>query len=88
MPASVVPIYIQQTTPARSLNHVRLRITALTVNANNAVPHGLLTTPAQIVIDPRSNFSFWEYQDADATNVYIGVGTGAGAAACDLYVIY
>ena len=75
------------------LHYAKLTVTGLTASANNSVPHSLTdgkgnaVTPLQVSIEPTSNNNFWEYQAADATNVYVGVGAGAGTS-IQIYVTY
>lgn len=64
----------------------KLVITGLAAG-NNTVAHGLPATPRKVIIEPTSNGPFWEYQAADATNLYLGVGAGGGTAA-NVYVEY
>jgi hypothetical protein len=40
-----------------------------------------------VSIEPTSNNNFWEYQAADATNIYIGVSAGTGTT-IQIYVTY
>ncbi len=68
---------------------VRIDVTGL-ASGTNTVPHGLKDqagngiVPKSVGIEPTSNGTFYEYQAADATNVYIGVA-GAGTTA-SIYV--
>jgi hypothetical protein len=64
------------------LRALRIDVTGLAAG-NNTVAHGLKdgagngVAPKTVGIEPTSNGTFWEYQAADATNVYVGVaGTG------------
>jgi hypothetical protein len=79
--------------PGQILKYARLTVTGLTTNSNNTVPHGLTdgkgnsVTPLQVSLEPTSNNNFWEYQAADATNIYIGVSAGTGTT-IQIYVTY
>ncbi|PYV15826.1 MAG: hypothetical protein DMG21_13845 [Acidobacteria bacterium] len=72
------------------LRMVRIDVTGLAAG-NNAVPHGLKdqngsgVAPKSVGIEPTSNNNFWEYQAADATNIYVGAGAGGGTTAA-IYV--
>lgn len=95
--------FFDQAQPGQYLRYSKLRVTGL-VAGNNTVAHGLLNvltgagiTPLQVTIEPKTigtssgNATFYEYQDADATNVYInaaGVGAQAAPFSCELYVTY
>ena len=95
MAITVTPTYqfFEQAQTGQYLKYAKLTVTGLTASANNSVPHGLTdgkgnaVTPVQVDIEPTSNNNFWEYQAADATNVYVGVGSGAGTS-IQVYVTY
>ena len=104
MAITVTPIYQFQdiTQVGGRLRYAKLRVTGLAAG-NNTVPHGLSTelgvkeTPIQVSIEPKTistssgSASFFEYQDADSTNVYLNAFGQNGVAApysCELYVTY
>lgn len=68
---------------------VRVDVTGLAAG-NNTVPHGLKdqngggVAPKTVGIEPTSAATFYEYQPADTTNIYVGV-SGAGTT-CSIYV--
>ncbi|PYV31448.1 MAG: hypothetical protein DMG22_16935 [Acidobacteria bacterium] len=72
------------------LRAVRIDVTGL-ASGNNTVPHGLKdqagngVVPKSVGIEPTSNGTFYEYQAADATSVYVNVGVGTGTT-CSIYV--
>jgi hypothetical protein len=85
--------FIDYALAGQYLKYAKLTVTGLTVSSNNTVPHGLTdgkgnsVTPLQVSIEPTSNNNFWEYQAADATNIYIGVSAGTGTT-IQIYVTY
>ena len=95
MAIGVTPTYqfLDQAQAGQYLRYAKLTVTGLTASSNNTVPHGLTdgkgnsVTPLQVSIEATSNNNFWEYQAADATNIYIGVGAGAGTT-IQVYVTY
>jgi hypothetical protein len=95
MAISVTPTYQWTDTAVAGqyLRYAKLTVTGLTASANNTVPHGLTdgrgnaVVPVQVSLEPTSNNNFWEYQAADATNIYVGVGAGAGVTT-QIYVTY
>jgi hypothetical protein len=49
----------------------------------NKVPHGLGSQPSKVQIEPTSNTTVYEYQAADATNLYL---ESSDAGGCTAYV--
>jgi hypothetical protein len=90
MAFSMTPLYqfVQETWVGTTLRNAKLAVTNLSANSQQAVAHGLPTTPIIVGLEPKSNSTFWEYQAADATNIYVGVGAASGTHAVDIYVTY
>ena len=90
MAYTLTPVYqyLQANENGVLLKNAKLKVSNLPANANTPVAHGLGFTPLQIGLEPKSNSVFWEYQDADSTNIYVGVGAASGTHAVDIYVIY
>jgi len=86
--------YLEQASTGQFLRFAKLQVTNLPANTNTPVAHGLKdvrgnpVTPVQVGLEPKSNSVFWEYQAADATNIYVGVGAASGNHAVDIYVAY
>lgn len=70
------------------LRNAKLAVTNFPANSQQPVAHGLPSTPIIVSLEPKSNSTFWEYQPADATNIYVGVGAASGTHAVDIYVTY
>jgi hypothetical protein len=95
MSVSVTPTYQYDlvTLAGAIQRNAKLTVTGLSTSANNSVPHGLTdgkgnaVAPISVDLEPTSSNTFWEYQLADSTNVYVGVGTGAGTTT-NIYVTY
>ncbi len=96
MGLSITPIYqyVEQALPGQYLRYAKLKVLNLPANTNTPVAHGLKdaygnpVTPIQVSLEPKSNSVFWEYQDADGTNVYVAVGAATGSHAVDIYLTY
>jgi hypothetical protein len=96
MPVTITPVYqyIETALPGQYLRFAKLQDTGLPANANTPVAHGLTdaygnpVTPIQVGLEPKSNSVFWEYQNADGTNIYVGVGAASGNHAVDIYLTY
>jgi hypothetical protein len=90
---SLTEQFIEETVAGPYIKNAKLNVSGLTASGNNTVPHGLTdgkgnaVTPITVSIEPTSNNNFYEYQAADATNIYVGVGSGAGTS-CNIYVEY
>lgn len=75
------------------IRNTKLKVSGLPANQNTVIPHGLVdgagnpVIPIQVGLEPKSNSVFWEYQDADGTNIYIGVGAATGNHAVDIYLV-
>ncbi len=83
--------YAFRTQDGALLRVAKLALTGAAVG-NNAVAHGLTdafgngVTPLTVGIEPTATGNFYEYQAADATNIYINVP--AANATADVYVEY
>ena len=93
----VTPTYQfqDQAITGQYLHYAKLAVTGLTAGGNNTVPHGLTdgkgnaVTPLQVSIEPTSNNTFWEYQAADSTNIYVAAGSvGGSGTTITIYVTY
>jgi len=90
---SLTEEFLEVTVAGPFIKNGKLSVTGLTTGGNNTVPHGLNdgkgnpVTPVTVSIEPTSNNNFYEYQAADATNIYVGVGSGTGTT-CNIYVEY
>jgi hypothetical protein len=87
--------WIDQATSGQYLSYAKLVVSGLTAGANNTVPHGLTdgkgngVAPLQVSLEPTSNNTFYEYQAADTTNIYVGVGAvGGSGTTVNIYVVY
>jgi len=90
MAITMTPIYqfVEETWVGTTLRNAKLAVTNLPATSQQAVAHGLPSTPIIVSLEPKSNSTFWEYQPADATNIYLGVGAASGTHAVDIYVTY
>ncbi len=96
MAVVVTPVYqyLESTEQGVMLANAKFKVTGLPANQNTAISHGLKDafgngkTPLQVGLEPKSNSNFWEYQDADGTNIYIGVGATTGTHAVDVYLVF
>jgi hypothetical protein len=81
------------------LHYAKLNVTGITASASpgtqNTIPHSLTdgkgsaVTPIQVSIEPTSLPTFYEYQAADATNIYVtATGTSGSNYTVTLYVTY
>ncbi len=83
-------LYAFRTQDGALIRAARLDATGLVIG-NNAVAHGLTqpngqgAAPISVGIEPTGNATFYEYQAADATNIYINT---SAAATCSVYVEY
>jgi len=85
-------LYAFRTQDGALVRVARLDLTGAAVG-NNAVAHGLTqpnsqqgAKPIAVGIEPTATGSFYEYQAADATNIYINAP--AANATCSVYVEY
>jgi len=90
MAITMTPIYqfVEETWVGTTLRNAKLAVINLPANSQQAVAHGLPNTPIIVSLEPKSNSTFWEYQPADATNIYVGIGAASGTHAVDIYVTY
>ena len=95
MPISITVVsqFLSQVDNGSFLRNIKLAVVGLPANQNSAVAHGLTdgngnpVIPLQVGLEPKSNSVFWEYQNADNTNIYVGVGAAAGSHAVDIYLV-
>ena len=80
--------FVEETWVGTPLRNAKIAVTNIPANSQQAVPHGLPATPIIVSLEPKSNSNFWEYQCADATNIYVGIGAASGTHAVDIYVTY
>src|SRR5271157_5048862 len=92
MAIGVTPTYqfIEETLSGQFVKNAKLAVTGITASAspgtNNTIPHGLTdgkgnaVTPITVSLEPTSAPTFYEYQAADATNVYVTATGSAGSA--------
>jgi len=90
MAVTIRPTYqfVEETWVGTPLRNAKIAVTNIPANSQQAVAHGLPATPIIVSLEPKSNSTFWEYQAADATNIYVGVGAASGTHAVDIYVTY
>ncbi len=78
-------LYAFRTQDGALIRVAKLSLTGAALG-NNAVAHGLGTTPLAVGTEPTATGNFYEYQAIDATNIYINAP--AANATCDVYVEY
>jgi hypothetical protein len=90
MGMTMIPSYqfVAETWVGTTLRNAKLAVTNLPASSQQEIAHGLPSTPIIVGLEPRSNSAFYEYQPADATNIYVGVGATSGLHAVDIYVTY
>jgi hypothetical protein len=100
MAIGVAPTYqfIEETVSGQFIKNAKLLVTGITASTGgtqNTIPHGLTdgkgnaVTPITVSIEPTSLPTFFEYQPADATNVYVtATGTAGSAYTVTIYVEY
>ncbi|HMD96493.1 MAG TPA: hypothetical protein VKM93_04065 [Terriglobia bacterium] len=90
MAITMTPSYqfVEETWVGTTLRNAKLAVTNLPANSLQVVAHGLPSAPIIVGLEPKSNSTFWEYQPADATNIYVGIGAASGTHAVDIYVTY
>jgi hypothetical protein len=67
------------------IDSAKLVVTGL-ASGNNSVPHGLVRAPRKVQIEPTSSAVIYEYQAADAINIYLNAS--AASSGCTIYVEY
>ncbi len=90
MAITMTPSYqfVEETWVGTTLRNAKLAVTNLPASSQQEIAHGLPSTPIIVGLEPKSNSTFWEYQPADATNIYVGIGAASGTHAVDIYVTY
>jgi hypothetical protein len=86
MAISVTPTYLdtRQTIQGALIDQAVLVVAGLS-EGENSVPHGLIRQPRKVQIEPTSSVVIYEYQAADATNLYLDASAAGG---CNVYVEY
>jgi hypothetical protein len=100
MAIAVTPTYqfIEETLTGQYVKNTKLAVTGITASTGgtqNTIPHGLTdgkgnaVTPITVSLEPTSLPTFFEYQAADATNIYVtATGTAGSAYTVTIYVEY
>jgi hypothetical protein len=86
MAITVTPTYLdtRQTLQGALIDQAKLVVAGL-ASGQNAVPHGLIRAPRKVQIEATSSVVVYEYQAADATNLYLDASAAGG---CTVYVEY
>jgi hypothetical protein len=87
MAITVTPTYLntKQTIQGALVDEAKLVIAGL-ASGQNTVPHGLVRAPFRVEIEPTSSADIYEYEAADATNLYLDAS--AASSGCNVYVEY